>query len=325
MKQMTIPQAVVEALHQVMAADPAVFLIGEDLAMGGVFGAAKGLKERFGPARVVDTPISETSFLGLGIGAAMSGMKPVVEIMFCDFLGVCFDQLMNQAAKTRFLSGGTVSLPLVIRTTMGAGDGSGAMHSQSLHGLAASVPGLRVACPSNAADEAGLLKTALEGPDPTVIFEHKGLFGAETPVDPALPLVPFGKARTLRQGKDVTLVAVAAMVPVALAAADSLAKRGIGVEVIDPVTINPLDRAAILASVQKTGRFVVLDEGAAFAGVADALVSLVVRESFRSLKAAPAAITPPHTPVPYAPALEAAWLPDAARVEAAILNMMEDV
>ena len=325
MKQMTIPQAVSEALHQVMVADPAVFLIGEDLAMGGVFGAAKGLKERFGPARVVDTPISETSFLGLGIGAAMSGMKPVVEIMFCDFLGVCFDQLMNQAAKTRFLSGGTVSLPLVIRITMGAGDGSGAMHSQSLHGLAASVPGLRVACPSNAADAAGLLKTALEGPDPTVIFEHKGLFGTETPVDPALPPVSFGKARVLRPGADVTLVAIAAMVPVALAAADKLAKHGIGVEVIDPVTINPLDRAAILTSVKETGRFAVLDEGAAFAGVADALVSLVSREAFSSLKAAPTAITPPHTPVPYAPALEAAWLPDAARVEAAILKLMEDV
>ncbi|WCL54786.1 alpha-ketoacid dehydrogenase subunit beta [Gimibacter soli] len=325
MKQMTIPAAAAEALYQAMAADGSVFLIGEDLAMGGVFGAAQGLKDRFGPSRVVDTPISETSFLGLGIGAAMSGMKPVVEIMFCDFLGVCFDQLMNQAAKTRFLSGGTVSLPLVIRTTMGAGDGSGAMHSQSNYGLVASVAGLRVACPSNAADAAGLLKTALEGPDPVVIFEHKGLFGAETPVDPALPPVPFGKARTLRQGADVTLVAIAAMVPVALKVADSLAKRGIGVEVIDPVTINPLDRAAVLASVQKTGRFVVLDEGAAFAGIADALVSMVSREAFRSLKAAPAAITPPHTPVPYAPALEAAWLPDAARVEAAILNMMEDV
>lgn len=323
-RDMTLQQALNQALHQVMAEDESVVCIGEDIAAnGGVFDVTQGLAERFGEARVIDTPISETAFVGMAVGAAMTGLKPMVELMFCDFAGVCFDQILNQAAKARFLSNGRLKLPLVIRTTMGAGDGSGAMHSQSLHGLFASIPGLVVVCPSTPADAAGLLKASFASDDPVVFLENKQLYAIEGLVAEELPSVPLGKATLVREGADVTLVATSAMVQQAMVAAKALESKGVSVAVIDPRTIKPLDIGMIIKSVQKTGRFLVVDEGTAFGGFADAVIAQVVAGAFESLRAKPGKLTPPDTPVPYAVAAEQAWLPGAKDIEKAVMNMMD--
>jgi len=354
MTQLSLKDALNKTLHHLMETDASVIVIGEDIVggagtnlqkspdtksginaginadkelsveLGGVFGVTAGLATRFGKARVIDTPISETAFVGMGIGAAATGLKPIVEVMFCDFMGVCFDQIINQAAKMRFLSGNQITLPLVIRTTMGAGDSSGAMHSQSLHGLLASMPGLKVVCPSNAADAAGLLKSALMDPNPVIMLEHKGLYTHQSAVEENLPAVPLGTGKTIKNGNAVTLVAVSAMVHKALEAANQLTAEGIEVEIIDPRTISPLDIGLILKSVTKTGRLLVVDEGAAFAGFADAVISLVSREGFSALKQAPRKLTPKHTPVPYAPNLEQIWLPGTANILETVKDMMND-
>jgi len=333
--QMTIAEALNKAHHQLMEMDSHVVVIGEDIVggtgldpaqsaneLGGVFGVTGGLAARFGTARVIDTPISETAFVGMGVGASMTGLKPIVEIMFCDFIGVCFDQILNQAAKVRFLSGDRIPMPLVVRTTMGAGDGSGAMHSQSLHGLLASIPGLQVACPATPADAAGLLKSALLCPDPVVLFEHKALYGAKGDVEPGLPPVKLGRGRLVREGADMTIVAVSAMVSEAEKAAAILAEEGIMIDLIDPRTIQPLDSNLILSSLKKTGRLLVVDEGAEFAGFADAVIAVASINAFASLKAAPAKITPPHVPVPYGRALEARWLPSATDIVLQVREML---
>lgn len=324
-RTMTFAGALNAVLHQAMDQDDTVVCIGEDIAQnGGVFAVTRGLCDAFGSNRVIDTPISETAFVGMAVGAAMTGLRPMVELMFCDFAGVCFDQILNQAAKARFLSNGKLTLPLVIRTTMGAGDGSGAMHSQSLHGLFASIPGLTVVCPSSPADAAGLLRSSLASDDPVIFLENKQLYGLESPVDETLPAVPLGSAKLKRDGDDVTIVATSAMVHQALAAAKRLEAVGVSAAVIDPRTIKPLDEDSILDHVRRTGRLLVVDEGAPFAGFADAVISSVVRGAFSCLKAAPKKLCPPDTPVPYAPAPEACWLPASdAIVEAAAL-MMED-
>lgn len=334
MAKMTIRDALNTAMHELMAEHGNMVVLGEDIVggasadgtdeMGGPFGVTRGLAAKFGRARVIDTPISEAAFLGMATGAAMTGLRPVVEIMFSDFLGVCFDQLMNQTAKLRFLSNGRVKLPLVIRTTMGAGDGSGATHSQSLHGLAASIPGLMVAAPATAADAAGLLKAALASDAPVMLFEHKGLYGLESEVPDGLPAVGLGEGRIARAGEHVTIVAASAMLHQALRAADTLAADGFNVEVIDPRTIQPLDAKLILSSVMKTGHLLVVDEGAAFGGFADAVLSLAAQEAFGALKVAPRALTPLHTPVPYGRAAEAAWLPNADNIVTAIKAMLAD-
>lgn len=331
MHMMTIRDALNKAMHELMAAHDTMVVMGEDIVggaspdgadeLGGPFGVTRGLAAQFGRERVIDTPISEAAFLGMATGAAMTGLRPVVEIMFCDFLGVCFDQLMNQTAKLRFLSNGRVKLPLVIRTTMGAGDGSGATHSQSLHGLAASIPGLIVAAPATAADAAGLLKSAVESDAPVMLFEHKGLYGLEGAVADGLPAVPLGKGRIALPGSDVTIVATSAMLHQALMASDELAAAGIKAEVIDPRTIQPLDSGMILESLKKTGRLLVVDEGAAFGGFADAVLSVAAQEAFGALKAAPKALTPLHSPVPYGRKAEAAWLPEAHDIVTAVRAM----
>ena len=321
---MTIRQALNGALHQTMADDDTIICIGEDIAEnGGVFGVTEGLVGKFGAARVIGTPISETAFVGMGAGAAMTGLKPVVELMFCDFAGVCFDQIMNQAAKARFLSNGRLKLPLVIRTTMGAGDGSGAMHSASLHSLFASVAGLTVVCPSTPADAAGLLKAAIRSDGPVVFMENKHLYDVEGPVEDGMPEISIGRARIVLAGEDVSIVAVSAMVQQALAAANNLNKKSISVEVIDPLTVKPLDIGAITKSVRKTGRLLVVDEGAAFAGFADAVISAVSEQAFGSLRAAPRKLCAPDIPVPYAPAAEQRWLPDSNDIVQAVTRMME--
>ncbi|WP_262693253.1 alpha-ketoacid dehydrogenase subunit beta [Kordiimonas aquimaris] len=332
--QTTISEAINQALHVEMAADDKVICIGEDIAggagvdgsegIGGVFGVTMGLAQKFGRARVIDTPISETSFVGMAIGASMTGLKPVVEIMFCDFIGVCFDQILNQAAKVRFLSNGRINMPLVIRTTMGAGDGSGAMHSASLHGLLASVPGLTVACPSNAADAAGLLRAGLRSPDPMILLEHKGLYGKSSDAVDEWPVAVIGEGRFVSRGDDITIVAVGAMVRVAEAAAKKLALEGINVEIIDPRTINPLDLKIIISSVEKTGRLIVVDEGPNYIGFADGVISAVTQSCFDVLNAAPRSICPLSTPVPYAAMAEAAWLPSLDQIIEAANTMMSE-
>lgn len=323
-RTMTFSGALNAALHQAMSQDDTVVCIGEDIAQnGGVFAVTRGLCDAFGSNRVIDTPISETAFIGMAVGAAMTGLRPMVELMFCDFAGVCFDQILNQAAKARFLSNGKLTLPLVIRTTMGAGDGSGAMHSQSLHGLFASIAGLTVVCPSTPADAAGLLKSSLASDDPVVFIENKQLYDYEAPVDEALPPVPLGKASVLRHGEDLTFVAVSAMAHQALEAAESLGQKGISATVIDPRTIKPLDWTALEASVRQTGRLIVVDEGAAFAGFADAVVAGLTSRMFDAFKSAPQKITPPDTPVPYAVEAEKAWLPSVEDIVGAAVEMMK--
>lgn len=333
MSSMTIAQALNKALHQIMTADDRVVVIGEDIVggsglsgggeLGGVFGVTKGLAQAFGVERVIDTPISESAFVGMATGAAMTGLRPIVEVMFCDFFGVCFDQVFNQAAKARFLSGGRLRLPLVIRTTMGAGDSSGAMHSQSLHGLLASVPGLAVVCPSTAADAAGLLKSAVAADGPVVMFEHKGLYQAEGAVQAGFPAVPLGKGKIMMRGDELTLVALSGMVPKAMEAASGLKADGISVEVIDPRTVHPLDSDMILESLKKTGRLLVVDEGAALMGFADRVLSLAASEGFSHLSTAPQKLTPPHTPVPYGRKAEAEWLPAAGDIATIIKSMLK--
>lgn len=324
MPDQTIAEALNAAHHQLMADDESVLCFGEDFAQnGGVFGVSKGLLETFGPARVFDTPISETAFIGVAVGAAMTGLKPIVELMFCDFAGVCFDQILNQAAKARFLSNGNLKMPLVIRTTMGAGDGSGAMHSQSLHGLFASIPGLIVVAPSTPADAAGLLKSATFSDDPVIFMENKNLYSLAGPVDPSLSPVPIGQARVLKSGKDITIVAASAMAHAAIAAAKTLEDKGISASVVDPRTIKPIDWNAIESSVQQTGRLLVIDEGAAFGGFADAVIAGITDRAFSALKAAPKKLTPPDTPVPYAVGAERAWMPGASDIVDAATPMME--
>lgn len=321
---MKISEALNKTLHQTMAVDDRIVCIGEDIAAnGGVFRVTRGLLTAFGKARVIDTPISETAFVGMAIGAAMTGLRPVVEIMFCDFAGVCFDQIMNQAGKARFLANGRFSLPMVIRTTMGAGDGSGAMHSASLHGLFASIPGLTVVCPATAADAGGLLKSAIESDGPVIFMENKQLYEKSAFVSADLPPVSLGEARIACEGGDLTMVAAGAMVHRAQEAAGALATAGISVEVIDPRTIKPLDANAIAASVRKTGHLLVVDEGVPFAGFADAVIASVVERVFGDLKSAPRKLCPPDTPVPYAVAAEAFWQPDADDIVATAKSMME--
>lgn len=321
MVRLSMAAAIRAALDLAMARDDRVIVIGEDVSVA-VFGATAGLAERYGSSRVIDTPISESAFLGAAVGAAATGLKPVAELMFCDFLGVGFDAVLNQASKLGFLSGGRLDMPLVIRTTVGAGDSSAAQHSQSLQHIFAAIPGLKVAMPTTPADAMGLTLAAIDEPGPVVLLEHKLLYEREGEVpDPPEPL-PLGRARLVREGRDVTLVAMGRMVHVAEEAAERLAKRGMMAEVIDPRSLKPLDERRILKSLRKTGRLVAIDEGAARCGIAADIVALAASKAFSALKSAPQAITPPDRPVPFSPSLERAWLPDAETIaDAAYASM----
>lgn len=321
-------QAINEALRQEMRRDPNVIIIGEDVAggqgasgetggVGGVFGVTGGLYTEFGPERVLDTPISESAIIGAASGAALTGMRPVAEIMFVDFVGVCFDQIYNQVAKFRYMFGGKAKTPLVIRTMIGAGFRAGAQHSQTLHPLFTMVPGLKVVMPSNAYDAKGLLIQAIRDDDPVIFMESKVLYDTMGEVPDEAYRVPFGEARIARDGKDLTFVAFGSMVPRALAVAETLAKEGISVEVIDPRTTSPLDEDAILESVRKTGRLVVIDESPPRCSMASDIAGLVADKGFSFLKAPIKAVTCPHTPVPFAPNLEDEYLPNPRRIEAA--------
>ncbi|MGR3868671.1 alpha-ketoacid dehydrogenase subunit alpha/beta [Streptomyces graminifolii] len=297
------------ALEHELAADPAVFVAGIDVGAGGnVFGLTRGLAQAF-PGRVRDTPISESAVVGTAVGAAMAGLKPVVEIMYMDFIGVCLDMLLNQAAKLRFMTGGRASMPLVVRTQFGAGRSSGSQHSQSLEAILAHIPGLTVVMPSNPADTYGLLRAAIQDPNPVVFVENRLQYGLKGPRPPADHLIPLGKAKVVREGTDITLVSWSRMVQDALAAAELLAGEGIGVEVIDLRTIAPLDRETVLASLAKTNRLVIAHEAVRDFGVGAELAAMAVDEGFWHLDAPVTRVAPPPVPAPYAPSLERVWLP----------------
>jgi len=297
------------ALEHELAADPDVFVAGIDVGAGGnVFGLTRGLAQAF-PGRVRDTPISESAIVGTAVGAAMAGMKPVVEIMYMDFIGVCLDMLLNQAAKLRFMTGGRASMPLVVRTQFGAGRSSGSQHSQSLEALLAHVPGLTVVMPSNPADTYGLLRAAIQDPNPVVFVENRLQYGLKGPRPAADHLIPLGKAKVVREGTDITLVSWSRMVQDGLAAAELLAAEGISVEVIDLRTIAPLDRETVLASLAKTNRLVIAHEAVRDFGVGAELSAMAVDEGFWHLDAPVTRVAPPPMPAPYAPSLERLWLP----------------
>lgn len=306
------------ALEHELAADPDVFIAGIDVGAGGnVFGLTRGLAQAF-PGRVRDTPISESAIVGLAVGAAMAGMKPVVEVMYMDFLGVCLDMLLNQAAKLRFMTGGRAELPLVVRTQFGAGRSSGSQHSQSLEAMLAHIPGLTVVMPANPADTYGMLRSAIQDPNPVVFVENRLQYGLKATRPPADDLIPLGKAKVVRTGTDVTLVSWSRMVQDCLTAADQLAAEGVSVEVVDLRTISPLDRDTVLGSLAKTSRMVIAHEAVRDFGVGAELAAMAVDEGFWHLDAPVMRVAPPPTPVPYAPSLERVWLPSADTIAATL-------
>jgi pyruvate dehydrogenase E1 component beta subunit len=327
-RKLNYKDAINEALSQEMARDEKVIVIGLDVAggrgtqgvmdaWGGVLGVTKGLYAKYGD-RVMDTPISESAYIGSAVGAAACGMRPVVEMMFADFLGVCFDQLMNQAAKFRYMFGGTAETPVVCRMMYGGGFRGAAQHSQCLYSIFAHIPGLKVVLPSTPAEAKGLLIQSIRDNDPVIFMEHKALYAMKGEVPEESYTIPFGQANIVREGKDVTIVALGRMVHMATQAAASLAKAGIECEVIDPRTISPLDTATIVKSVEKTGRLVVVDESHPRASMAGDISSVVAQEAFGSLKGAIKLVTAPHTPVPFSDVLEDLYLPNAAKIEAAV-------
>jgi len=317
MREITLSQAVNEALAEEMRRDDRVFIIGEDVAEAGTpFKILSGLVEEFGTDRVLDTPISEPGFMGIAVGAAMTGMRPVVDLMFGDFLYLVMDQLCNQAAKTHYMSGGKLNVPLVLRTNMGATRRSAAQHSQSLHALVAHIPGLKVAMPSSALEAKGLLKTAIRDDNPVVIFEDKLMYQDKAPVPDEEFLIPFGQANVLRQGSDVTLIGTSSMVQICQSAAENLAREGISAEVIDPRTIVPLDEATIVASVCKTSRAVVVDEGHQNFGVTAEIAARISEKAFYHLDAPVQRMGAMDVPIPFSPALEDLTVPTVEGVAA---------
>jgi pyruvate dehydrogenase E1 component beta subunit len=327
-RTVTFKEAVHEALDQEMARDSTVILIGEDIAggthadgdsdaWGGPRGITKGLYTKYGD-RVMDTPISESAFIGAAIGAATCGLRPVAELMFIDFMGVCFDQIFNQGAKFRYMFGGKAETPVVIRTMFGAGSRSAAQHSQGLYPLFTHIPGLKVVLPSNPYDAKGLLIQSIRDNDPVIFCEHKLLYSVEGDVPEEPYAIPFGEANFVREGDDVTVVALGRMVHIAIEAADKLAEDGIQCEIVDPRTTSPLDEESIIESVENTGKLVIVDEASPRCGMAADIASLVATQAFDSLKAPVVNVTPPHTPVPFCDELEDLYIPDAAQVETAV-------
>lgn len=323
MRQLSYLKAIGEALREEMQRDPTVFLAGEDIgASGGTFGATKGLFQEFGADRIKDTPISEAGIVGLAVGAAAAGLRPVVEIMFDDFITIAMDQIVNQAAKMRYMFGGKLRLPITIRTMCGGGVNAGPQHSQSLEAWFVHVPGLKVVMASSPYDVKGLLKTAIRDDNPVVFFENKALYGLKGEVPEEEYLIPFGQAAVKREGSDVTIVAVSQMVPKALAAAETLAGEGISAEVVDPRTLSPLDKDTIIASVRKTGRLVVAHEAVAPCGIGAEVAALAADEAFHALRAPIKRVTAPFTPVPFAKPLESFYLPNAERIAQAVKEIV---
>jgi acetoin:2,6-dichlorophenolindophenol oxidoreductase subunit beta len=327
-RTITFQQAINEALAQEMERDESVVVFGEDVvggsgapgeddAWGGVLGVTKGLYPKF-PDRVLDTPISESALIGAAAGAAASGLRPVAELMFVDFLGVCLDQIFNQAAKFRYMFGGKAVTPMVVRTMFGAGIRAASQHSQALYPIFTHIPGLKVVVPSTPYDAKGLLIAAIRDDDPVIFLEHKVLYTLEGEVPEEAYTIPFGEAEIVREGDDVTIVALGRMVHLANQAAEALSSEGIECEIVDPRTTSPLDADTILESVENTGRLVVVDEANPRCGFATDIVALVASQGFADLKAAPRMVTPPHTPVPFSPVLEDAYVPTPDAIAEAI-------
>ena len=315
MAELSFREAVAAGIAQEMERDPTVYFIGEDVAAaGGVFKATVGLFERFGPDRVRDTPISEQAIIGAAMGAAMTGLRPIAEIMFSDFLATCWDMVANQIAKTRYMTDGQVSLPLVIRTANGGGTRFGAQHSQSLENWAMAVPGLKVVAASNPADAKGLLAAAIRDPDPVIVFEQKSLYGIKGDVPDGEHVEPLGRANVVRNGKHCTILALAAMVPKAMRAADELASDGIEATVVDLRSLVPLDTQTILREVKKTGRLFTVEENPRLCGWGAEIASIVADEAFDDLDGPIVRITTPHVPLPAADVLEDAAMPSPERI-----------
>jgi acetoin:2,6-dichlorophenolindophenol oxidoreductase subunit beta len=327
-RRITFQQAINEALAQEMERDETVVIFGEDVAggmgapgeddaWGGVLGVTKGLYAKF-PGRVIDTPISESAYVGAAAGAAASGLRPVAELMFVDFMGVCLDQIFNQAAKFRYMFGGKALTPMVIRTMFGAGIRAASQHSQALYPIFTHIPGLKVVVPATPYDAKGLLIQSIRDNDPVIFLEHKMLYALEGDVPEEPYAIPFGEAEIVREGDDVTVVAIGRMVHLAAQAAAELDADGIHCEIVDPRTTSPLDIETILESVQHTGRLVVVDEASPRCGMAADIVAMVSQQAFGDLKAAPRMVTPPHTPVPFSPVLEDAYVPTPDAIATAI-------
>jgi pyruvate dehydrogenase E1 component beta subunit len=327
-RTISIREAITEALVLEMERDETVVVMGEDIiggsgaegemdAWGGPMSITKGFWDKFGN-RIMDTPISESAFVGAAIGAATAGLRPVVELMFVDFMGVCFDQIFNQGAKFRYMFGGKAVTPVVIRTMYGAGFRAAAQHSQTLYPLFTHIPGLKCVIPSTPYDAKGLLIQAIRDDDPVVFFEHKLLYTLEGEVPDESYAIPFGEANIVREGGDVTIVALGRMVHMATEAADALAKEGIECEIVDPRTTSPLDEDTIIESVENTGRLVVVDEANPRCGMAGDISALIAQNAFSSLEAPIKTLTAPHTPVPFSPILEDEYIPSPEKVADAV-------
>jgi pyruvate/2-oxoglutarate/acetoin dehydrogenase E1 component len=322
-RELTFAQAVNEALAEELRRDPTVFLIGEDVAEAGhPFKVLTGLVEEFGRERILDSPISEAGIAGLGLGAAMTGMRPVVDIMFGDFLTLIMDQVVNQAAKIHYMSGGRLTAPLTIRTTLGATRRSGAQHSQSLHAWVAHVPGLKVALPATPYDAKGLIKSAIRDDNPTILFEDKMMYATKGIVPKEEYVVPFGVAEVKREGDDLTLIATSSMVHVALEAAELLEDHDVHAEVVDPRTLAPLDRETLIASARKTGRVIVLDEGYQSYGASAELAAVVAEGAFWHLDAPVRRMGAMDVPIPFSPVLEDETVPTPDRVVENALSLI---
>jgi acetoin:2,6-dichlorophenolindophenol oxidoreductase subunit beta len=332
-RRLTMAQAIAEAIGQEMERDSRVFVMGEDVgAYGGIFGATAGLLQRFGPERVMDTPISETAFIGAATGAAAEGLRPIAELMFVDFFGVCMDQIYNHLAKNTYMSDGNVRLPVVITTAIGGGYNDAAQHSQTLYGLFAHVPGLKIVVPSNAHDAKGLMIEAIRDDNPVMFFFHKGILGlpwmayfegSTTEVPEAPYTVPFGQARVVREGSDVTIVTLSQMVHKSMAAAEEAAREGIEVEVLDLRTLVPLDREAVLRSVAKTGRLLVADEDYLQFGLSGEIAALVAEQiGYIPMKAPVKRLGVPNVPIPYSRPLEQTVIPQVSHIREAIRWLM---
>ena len=326
-------QAINEALRQEMERDARVVIMGEDVAgglgapgeddaWGGPLGVTKGLMPIFGRERVLDTPITESGFIGAAVGAATTGLRPVAELMFIDFMGVCFDQIFNQAAKLKYMFGGKAMTPLVIRTMYGAGFRAASQHSQCLYNIFTHIPGLKVALPSNAYEAKGLLIQAIRDDDPVIFCEHKAMYDEEADVPDESYAIPFGEANVSREGDDATIIAFGRMVNFANQVADKLGRDGISCTVVDPRTTSPLDRETILETAAETGRIVVVDEAHPRCNMATDVAALIAQECFDDLKAPIKMVTAPHSPVPFSPALEDIYVPTPERIEAAVRSVV---
>ncbi len=335
-RKINVKDAIKEAITLRMKNDDTVFIMGEDIAggatnpgfenktgLGGGFGVTAGLVEEFGRRRVIDTPISETAFLGSGIGAAFAGLRPIIEIMYVDFMGVCYDQLLNQASKMFYMYGGKKPIPMVVRTVCGAGFRAGAEHGQMLYNMFVSIPGLKVVTPSNAYDAKGLLAQAIKDNDPVIFLEHKRLYMQECEVPEEEYFIPFGVCDVKKEGKDITIIALHRMVGYALDAAAELEKEGISVEVVDPRTISPLDLEGIIKSAKKTKRVIVADESYPRCGMAADIASQLQENMFGELVAPIVTVTPPHAHIPFCAPLEDEWIPQAKDIIEAAKKIMK--